>query len=1755
MLSGEKPMTDPYYKLGLCPVNVHWHLGAEHKSTGEYDETGVGPGVWGSGAKTKVGDMVLHNSTFRRMAELAPVRLGLRCKKYDATNTKFTTQYPWQHCVGMKVGETYEIHWPHSKLGACGTVNQYQSPFYDGVFCNAHTLPAAVLASITNYTASTVGVQAQVFTIINDENYYYPDLIRGMIVDGTTMGYNVAKYTGSTTGTSRSNTMCSAYAPITWQVDRKCHLISASSFDKMCADMKAQRDDMSSDLHPHGSREVAPASMAANNMKRRLQEQQGRRLSSEPVNSGTPSYPNEEAGRRMASAPAPAPSAAAAPAAVHPKTPAGVDFTPNVFFVDPKKGDYVDIMKTWTDTSIKESADILIAPYGNAATSDFLKAVPSNSPIPIMLWAGTDIGLFSNECASRKCFGMLTTGADMTPPILDAILESAKHSTKESNRAEMKDVKMEHDAAHKVKLSALEHMIDAEKHHDTCAATTDARRRSYRRLASAPAPAPPAPAAAATDMSVDHEFTKITMSVIKNHDDFSGIISGGAVAWAGGHKDHVEILEELHLEAHMSHLTANDKSHLGALLDKKPDVIVVAGQHGDIEETITMLRSRRLSDDHYEPKAIVAVNAWSSLSKWQSMNDFTKLRGVIMPDQWASSSLDRDAFTGWTVKDFKDKLKAGGHHANWPSASAFATMTVIANAMKHAPDGDAKHRKSSTSRRRHDANFVEQLEHMKNTGTHTATPAHTLFGHVDFKADGQSTKHMAGKQFVSQDHSTHVPPFYDLHYPMQSDAPCQCKFQGMTLPEKMYTDYPHHYPVGCEALFNCEVEPGQYAGKGLIGVYGSMCAAWDSMPQTPLTGKCAGHSTEDYGKPEYNWCQQPWCYVDKSCPDAQPSNVFHGNHELYYSYQTCGHYADCFTWTLHNTGAKTAAMAHRRLASAPAPAGGDEHVRDPNTPHGCPYDPYSHPSSPLSGDQDPEDAHADKDYFPKHYTVFKGGDCACLYAAGELPGSLTSNMRRLAETSGSAGGDFPYKEYVGTTCAAWDQMPGTPSYEFCPHGSDWCMAEVNYCQAPWCFVSKHCNSRIVSEMYGDGIFYSYDTCLRAPDCRPGRRLASAPAAAPMVEEDSDAKCPFDYSSTSWVTAKECDGYAVALDKCMEIKEGAKTPYKGVLAREGHENSAVMKKGMVSPHSGTYCPVISKPKVKISLTLNGINFDDLMANPIVMAGVKDTCCLAFTTAMGVSSSLCAATVSAGSVKIEGAIDIPSGTSSAAMSAAASASNLAETLTSSVSSVPGIDAVAYGNIGVSDLAVSVVIVESVVAVQKALHCRVPDAGNMDPSFLACLREHCENYAVGHHRAARRLASAPAPPPPQVDLTTDFCSHHACNDMIDTSALAPGKGTDSYTASFGIVTGLLGHQLCPVKCGYCIHAQGAHGATPTPTRGQPTPMPTPMPSLAANGMAAVITLMVKLTGVTFNELKDNPSIRTEFLTAVRDGILLSANLNNTGEIALLMAPGSVNMLATISPPAGEEFTYLHLAKKGIKKMSGFVAAAVQAVPNIDSVGTGTITCQVVQRPVLMQLPASDFNADFGQVAVERDYIDVGDGQCRAKNAQMGFPASVVFAEAANDCRRLCNERTGCFGFTSNAIFENTVDEETSKASHSATGGTGHCVLWLESGLAADGFDEWAGKCFVKKAFCSDALVCPEGACGQCSASNNGENLQTDSDDVPLRTCAAEVCDPDTDNAVCCKADLSGDEDADGALLTSAPGLLVLVVSIVGSLFMHLN
>ena len=124
------PITTTLAEAGLCPVNVHWHLGAEHLSVGQFDAAGSGPTYSGSARRLLAGDELNTEPAILRPLRRVQHHLHHRVR--------------WKHCKDMKVGETYEVHWPHSAFGACNTPFQYQTPFYDGVFCNLDGATAGV---------------------------------------------------------------------------------------------------------------------------------------------------------------------------------------------------------------------------------------------------------------------------------------------------------------------------------------------------------------------------------------------------------------------------------------------------------------------------------------------------------------------------------------------------------------------------------------------------------------------------------------------------------------------------------------------------------------------------------------------------------------------------------------------------------------------------------------------------------------------------------------------------------------------------------------------------------------------------------------------------------------------------------------------------------------------------------------------------------------------------------------------------------------------------------------------------------------------------------------------------------------------------------------------------------------------------------------------------------------------------------------------------------------------------------------------------------------------------------------------------------------------------------------------------------------------------------------------------------------------------------------------------------------------------
>ena len=253
MKAALSPIETPLSEVeGMCVVNVHWHFGAEHENKGTYDIAGA---EW----QAKHGQPPSKRE--------AGLELGNQCPGYDPSDPKYTTPYEFEYCTDMRVGYTYEFHWPNSNLGMCGTKWQYQSPFMNGVLCKANQAdlsPGDAVASVFDSKSTKIGVQAQVFTVVNDSAYDYPewDSLKGW---NTALTKDVAIYQGSTTGLRNGNEVCRATGGmVSWQVDRGCHLISAKALDNLCKAMKAQKVDMSSDTGPQNARKTTAAAITTN---------------------------------------------------------------------------------------------------------------------------------------------------------------------------------------------------------------------------------------------------------------------------------------------------------------------------------------------------------------------------------------------------------------------------------------------------------------------------------------------------------------------------------------------------------------------------------------------------------------------------------------------------------------------------------------------------------------------------------------------------------------------------------------------------------------------------------------------------------------------------------------------------------------------------------------------------------------------------------------------------------------------------------------------------------------------------------------------------------------------------------------------------------------------------------------------------------------------------------------------------------------------------------------------------------------------------------------------------------------------------------------------------------------------------------------------------------------------------------------------------------------------------------------------------
>jgi len=211
-------------------VNVHYHLGAEHRSE-DYSNATSSRAFDAGGLARRLGG-----------GSNAP-RPGFMCATETLT-AKELTPYTFQHCKGqVEVGESFEVHYVHSSAGY--SPEDLKEVDIDGI--DDGLGGAANGRGILN---PMIVVQAQVFQVVHG-GQDVEDMLHGWtVVDHS----NSVMYAGSTTGQTHNNMVCSPYA-ITWHVDKSCHKVSPATFDNLCKQM-SEKYKLKEDLYPHGSRKL-----------------------------------------------------------------------------------------------------------------------------------------------------------------------------------------------------------------------------------------------------------------------------------------------------------------------------------------------------------------------------------------------------------------------------------------------------------------------------------------------------------------------------------------------------------------------------------------------------------------------------------------------------------------------------------------------------------------------------------------------------------------------------------------------------------------------------------------------------------------------------------------------------------------------------------------------------------------------------------------------------------------------------------------------------------------------------------------------------------------------------------------------------------------------------------------------------------------------------------------------------------------------------------------------------------------------------------------------------------------------------------------------------------------------------------------------------------------------------------------------------------------------------------------------------------
>lgn len=202
-------------------TNVHFHLGAEHRSL-EYKD-----------------------GKFSEEYDADPSPMGYRpgweCGKQCDLTKQQKKPYDFKYCKHVEVGRSYEVHYVRSSAGYSvkDLIGVDVDPINDGL---------GGAANGRGQLNPMITVQALVFQVVNGG----PDLEAFKGFEALADFGQSVMYPGSTTGTSVNNTICSPYA-VTWHVDTTCHQISPRAWDNFCKFNKKVYG-LEKDLEPHGSR-------------------------------------------------------------------------------------------------------------------------------------------------------------------------------------------------------------------------------------------------------------------------------------------------------------------------------------------------------------------------------------------------------------------------------------------------------------------------------------------------------------------------------------------------------------------------------------------------------------------------------------------------------------------------------------------------------------------------------------------------------------------------------------------------------------------------------------------------------------------------------------------------------------------------------------------------------------------------------------------------------------------------------------------------------------------------------------------------------------------------------------------------------------------------------------------------------------------------------------------------------------------------------------------------------------------------------------------------------------------------------------------------------------------------------------------------------------------------------------------------------------------------------------------------------------